>query len=102
MNETKAFYYWAIKNHQSWERQGNQYKVTQKQLQDFYNLCIELLKNKDIKEVEKKLPPYPQVETITDEYWKDLDITKDEVGKIIKLIDNETDTGNYYYYGTIT
>ena len=100
MNETKAFYYWAILHYKEWELCGQQYKITQSELQDFYDLTKDLLSNRSDTEAMDKLPPYPMAE-ITKDYWDDLQETKKYIAKIIKLIDNETDTGTLYYSGTM-
>lgn len=100
MNQTQAYYYWAIINHKDWVKQGNQFIITEKQLMDFDELLKELLLSKSPEEALKKLPPQNTTE-INYEYWNDIEKTKTLVEQQINLIDNETDTGTLIYYGDL-
>jgi hypothetical protein len=97
MEQTRAFYYWAVINHDDFEFMGDRYKITRQQLQDFRDLAVELLDVRDESLAQEKLPPYPEAE-IDESYWDDLEQT---MNMLSEQLSNQEGSGNYYYFGTL-
>jgi hypothetical protein len=95
MDQTRAFYYWAIINHSEFEFIGDKYRIARQQLQDFHALVTELLESRDPSLAGQELPPYPLGE-IDDAYWSDLETTRD---CLKETLDNVPDGGSLYYVG---
>jgi hypothetical protein len=83
--QTNAFYEWFIENQSNLTLENGHYVITQAQLQSFYDSCVASLSNRD--------------QLHDDNYWQDLEDTKNNLADILTAIDNDTDTGKYYYLG---
>lgn len=98
MNITRTFFYWAYKNKELLDYIGdNRYIVEKSDLLIFQKTLTELVKTKSASKAKKELPPIP-MRKIDDEYWSDLESTKQELDIIIETMPEDA---IIYYIGNI-